>query len=178
MSTRSGDILSERLILRPPVPEDVHVVNRELAKWETSRMLARVPFPFTPQDPDTWFEERRKRMFPAKGLWRMLSRREDAARTCIGNLAVCPDDEGIWDVGYWLSEEVQGQGLMTEALTVALSHIDETWGPKEIVSGAFTDNPASRRVLEKAGFQLSGTTSHWCEARQSAIPHWNFNRSR
>lgn len=173
MTEQILDIASDRLILRPPVPEDVDVVNRELAKWDIAKMLASAPHPYPPEPMDKWWQERKARMFPVEGLWRMLSLKDDPARTCVGNVALCPRD-GKWQLGFWLAEDQWGKGLMSEAVISAVVHVLAHWQPKEIVSGALTDNPASRKILEKAGFTYTGTSDEWCEARQKEVPHWNF----
>ncbi|TNE37177.1 MAG: N-acetyltransferase [Alphaproteobacteria bacterium] len=178
MSQEIADIVTERLILRAPVPGDTHVFNRELAKFDISSKLARVPHPYPPMTEEAWWNFNRARKFPAKGVWRIICRREDKTRTCIGNFAIQPEDDEIWSAGYWVAEEAWGHGYMSEALAGGLGFVRETWNPKRIVAGAFTDNPASRRVLEKSGFVLTHETEEWSEARQTKVPHWNFELVR
>ena len=52
--------------------------------------------------------------------------------------------------GYW------GRGYATEALQGALSWARSRWRKRALVAGHFVDNPASGRVLEKAGFLYTG----------------------
>jgi RimJ/RimL family protein N-acetyltransferase len=167
------DLISDRLILRTAVPEDARVICRELGKWDTARMLATAPYPFPNLRDDEWWANIQTRAFPKQGLWRMLALKGDASRTAIGNVGLCPRD-GSWQLGYWLAEDHWGKGLMSEAVLKAAEHVKVTWAPQEIISGAFTDNPGSRRVLEKAGFTYTGLSGEWCEARQAEVPHWNF----
>ncbi|TNE59921.1 MAG: N-acetyltransferase [Alphaproteobacteria bacterium] len=182
MSQDLADIVTERLILRPPVPEDAYVFNRELAKFEISSNLARVPHPYRLMSVEDWWHFNWDRKFPAEGIWRVICRRDDANRSCIGNFAIQPDirpgAESLWSAGYWMAEEAWGQGYMTEALAGGLTFVRETWDPEKIVAGAFTDNPASRRVLEKNGFVMTHETTEWSEARQTKVPHWNFELVR
>jgi len=60
------------------------------------------------------------------------------------------------EMGYWLAKPLWGRGLMTTiARTLsdfAFAHFDL----RRVYAGAFTINPASCRVLEKAGFTLEG----------------------
>ena len=60
------------------------------------------------------------------------------------------------EIGYWLGRPFWGQGLATEAATAALTWAREQWRRRVVVSGHFADNPASGRVLEKAGFLYTG----------------------
>ena len=50
----------------------------------------------------------------------------------------------------------EGRGLATEALTGALAWAARDWRRRYVVAGHFADNPASGRVLEKAGFLYTG----------------------
>jgi RimJ/RimL family protein N-acetyltransferase len=60
------------------------------------------------------------------------------------------------EIGYWLGRPFWGRGLATEAVSGALSWAKKAWRRRMVVSGHFADNPASGRVLEKAGFLYTG----------------------
>ncbi len=57
------------------------------------------------------------------------------------------------EIGYWLGETYWGRGIMTEAarrvVPLAFAHWPEV---QRIFAGILSHNPASMRVLEKAGF--------------------------
>jgi RimJ/RimL family protein N-acetyltransferase len=58
------------------------------------------------------------------------------------------------EVGYWLSESLWGQGIATEALIAMTKYAIDTFGLTRIYAMPFEWNPASMRVLEKAGYKL------------------------
>ena len=60
------------------------------------------------------------------------------------------------EIGYWLGEAHWGRGIMTEAVRAATGYGFETFGLLRIYAQVFAWNPASCRVLEKAGYQLEG----------------------
>jgi RimJ/RimL family protein N-acetyltransferase len=60
------------------------------------------------------------------------------------------------EVGYWLGQEFWGRGVMTEAVSVFTPYCFEEFSLYRIFAKAFSNNPASARVLEKAGFVLEG----------------------
>lgn len=60
---------------------------------------------------------------------------------------------GDFSLGYWLGRPFWGQGLATEAAR-AVAVEARAYGP--VVACHYTDNPASGRVLEKAGFVYTG----------------------
>ena len=54
------------------------------------------------------------------------------------------------ELGYLIHPDYHGQGYMTEALTALIPDLFAR-GFDEVVCGAFEENPASLRVMEKAG---------------------------
>lgn len=60
-------------------------------------------------------------------------------------------------VGYWLSAEHVGRGLVTRALEVALAHAFEEVGVNRVGLEAEPDNARSRSVAERLGFVYEGT---------------------
>jgi len=58
------------------------------------------------------------------------------------------------EIGYWLSENHWGKGIMTAAVSAVVDH---AFGKTELLrlfAGVFANNPSSMRVLEKNGFVL------------------------
>jgi [ribosomal protein S5]-alanine N-acetyltransferase len=58
------------------------------------------------------------------------------------------------ELGYWLSPEFHGKGIMTRAVGEMVAHGFATLPVHRIFARPFSNNPASMRVLEKAGFVL------------------------
>jgi len=61
------------------------------------------------------------------------------------------------ELGYYISEEYWGKGIMTEAVRQICNYVFENSDIIRIYAEPFATNFASCRVLEKAGFQLEGT---------------------
>ncbi|MDV7141844.1 GNAT family N-acetyltransferase [Tropicimonas sp. TH_r6] len=61
-------------------------------------------------------------------------------------------------IGYLLGEAVWGQGLASELLSGLVAALDGC-GPRRLFGGVDTGNPASARVLEKAGFAVDTALS-------------------
>ena len=62
---------------------------------------------------------------------------------------VCKDDRRI-ELGYVITPLHWGKGYATQALTAAVTDLFNR-GYEEVVAGAFVENPASIRVMVKAG---------------------------
>jgi len=62
-----------------------------------------------------------------------------------------------WQIGYVLIPSERGKGYCTEAVQLAVDYLFMSKDIVRVQAGTFTDNVASQRVLEKAGFQREGT---------------------
>jgi RimJ/RimL family protein N-acetyltransferase len=60
------------------------------------------------------------------------------------------------EMGYWLGQEFWGRGIMTEAVAAFTDFCFENFQLQRIYAEPFANNPASARVLEKAGFVFEG----------------------
>jgi RimJ/RimL family protein N-acetyltransferase len=59
-------------------------------------------------------------------------------------------------LGYWLGEDFWGRGIMTEVVAAFTDFCFEDSPIRRISAEVFANNPASARVLEKAGFVFEG----------------------
>ena len=58
------------------------------------------------------------------------------------------------EIGYWLGEEYWGRGIVTEAVRAVTDYAFATFDLCRVYAGVFEWNPASMRVLEKAGYEV------------------------
>ena len=77
----------------------------------------------------------------------------------IGDISMVDMDEAVnaCEVGYILSKDYWGQGLMTEALKAVLNYLLQDAGFNRVTARFVTANPASGRVMSKAGMSYEGT---------------------
>jgi [ribosomal protein S5]-alanine N-acetyltransferase len=57
------------------------------------------------------------------------------------------------EIGYWLSEDYWGKGIITKAINEVVELTFDSTNIHRIYAGVFEYNIASMRVLEKAGFE-------------------------
>jgi RimJ/RimL family protein N-acetyltransferase len=60
------------------------------------------------------------------------------------------------EMGYWLGEPFWGRGIATEVVRAITNYAFSTFNLCRIYAGVFEWNPASMRVLEKAGYICEG----------------------
>ena len=61
------------------------------------------------------------------------------------------------EIGYWISREYRGTGIMTRVVGAFVDHLFSTTNMIRIEAHVFTGNRSSARVLEKNQFILEGT---------------------
>ena len=76
------------------------------------------------------------------------------------------EESGKPEVTYWIGRAHWGKGIATRALTAFLTHVNTT---RPIYARVAKDNPGSRRVLEKCGFQVIGETKGFANARGKEV---------
>jgi RimJ/RimL family protein N-acetyltransferase len=64
------------------------------------------------------------------------------------------------EIGYWLGEAFWGRGIVSEALAAVTRHAIKTHHLTRLYAVPFAWNPASCRVLEKAGYVLEARLRH------------------
>jgi len=60
------------------------------------------------------------------------------------------------ELGYWIIPDQRGNGYATEAADLCLKHAFDDRGLNKVIARVFKGNDASKRVLEKLGFEEEG----------------------
>lgn len=77
-------------------------------------------------------------------------------------------------VGYWIGSKFAGQGLMTEALTLALAHAFQDLALHRVEANIVPENAASKALVRKLGFRLEGVAKRYLciNGRWRDHEHW------
>ncbi|MFB3816204.1 MAG: GNAT family N-acetyltransferase [Candidatus Methylomirabilales bacterium] len=125
-----------------------HANNRNV--WINLR--DRFPHPYTRSDAEAWL----RLMAQLPPGTQFAVEVEGEAGGGIG-LDLQPDvHRRSAEIGYWLGEQFWGRGIMTEAVVAVTAHAFASFDLCRVHACVFAWNPASSRVLEKAGYQLEG----------------------
>ena len=99
-----------------------------------------------------------KKVFLPSGIWKISMKGEGRA---IGSIGFEDDKRRIdmrsKELGYSLSEEYWGRGIMTEAAAAVLDYGFREMGLEVVSIVTSPDNKRSLRVIEKLGFTYEGT---------------------
>ena len=158
-------------MLRRPTLADVKAITRLANDRRIAENTRRLPHPYS-QDHAVDFvrgiaSQQRETVFLIENN-----------HTPVGMVGIDWPDPDRPGLGYWLGVEYWGQGFATEAARAAIDFAFEEFEIEVMNSGARVANPASRKVLEKCGFQWSGVELHRFEALGSSTPVDTFRLTR
>ncbi len=100
-------------------------------------------------------------------------------RIALGNIERGPFQNGRF--GYWIGSAFAGQGLMSEALSLAVTHAFTSVGSgglglHRVCANIMPSNAASRRVLEKVGFVKEGYSEKYLQIQGAWEDHERWAR--
>lgn len=144
--------------LRPFSPRDEASLVEHINSSHISDRVSNVPSPYTAEHAKAWLEHMR---LNTASLWRGVKpKRLDFAISVsgcvVGSVAFIDVKDHMAQVSYWLGQEYQGHGIMAEAVREVVSWGLRDCGFVRIWGYTWSDNKASQKVLERAGFTLEG----------------------
>ena len=122
-----------------------HASNRRI--WNNVRDF--FPHPYTPRDANAWVRSNKSHQQPNNLAVEINGQ-------AVGNIGFTVKDD-IYrynaEIGYWLSEDYWGQGIMTEALPLMTDYIFRNFQVNRLFACVLEGNIGSMRVLEAAGYR-------------------------
>jgi RimJ/RimL family protein N-acetyltransferase len=162
---------TERLVLRAPRFEDAKAVVTLANDRRVAENTARIPHPYRQADADEWITG-----VTAGACKETFLITLDGAP--IGACGLDMRDAPTPELGYWLGAQAWGHGFATEAARAVIDYAFEHLEHDALQAGARVSNPASRRVLEKCGFQWTGVGLYRIRAMNSSVPCDRFRLDR
>ena len=162
---------TKRLALRAPRLEDAKMVATLANDRRIAENTARIPHPYKMADAEKFIGGANK----AEGEAVFLITLRDG--TVIGACGVVLHEE-MPELGYWLGVPHWGKGYATEALHAVIDYAFTDLDHAALQAGARVTNPASRRVLEKCGFQWTGVGLYRISSIKSSAPIDRFRLER
>jgi RimJ/RimL family protein N-acetyltransferase len=157
---RTPVLTTARLILRAPRPEDARPYAMLAGDRRVAENTAYIPSPCGIEEARQWI---------AGSVLQcsvfMITIGGEVIGAC--SLDGC---DGIPDLGYWIGVPFWNCGYATEAVRGLIDHAFNDVGHKALKASARVSNPASRRVLEKSGFQWTGVGLLRIRAISSSVP--------
>ena len=166
-----------RMWLRWPRSSDEAAVQRFCSLWEVARYTARIPHPYPPGSAERFIYAAREANASGRDLTLVLAPKK-GKREVIGSISLESRGADRLTLGFALAPEYWNEGLATEAACVMVKAGFVLAPAIEIFASVAIDNPASRRVLEKCGFEFVSTEPRGAPARGGMIDSHNFRQTR
>lgn len=157
-------------------PADVEAIVRHADDPRiAANMTDAFPYPYTAEKAQEWMEvvanQDRETLF-ALGDEREL----------IGSIGLHLG-EGVYrrtaEIGYWLGEAFWGRGIASAAVVALTEYAFTNFEDLvRIQSRVFSSNPASARVLEKAGYDLEGRQRSSVFKNGEILDQWMYAKIR
>lgn len=140
-------------VIRSFRPEDAPSLAANANHWAVwSQLRDSIPHPYTVNDAVEFIELMlRQRQETAFAI--------DVAGEAVGSIGITFQTDinrHTAEIGYWLGRPYWGGGIATQAVQAVSGWALDRFPLMRIFAVPFADNPASCRVLEKAGFVFEG----------------------
>lgn len=153
---------TERLVLRPPLPDDASDIVGLLGDKDVTWNLGSVPYPYALNDANDWLKKLPSWWAEDQGYVFAITR--DGERL-LGVVSLTQRTSPVWELGFWLGKPFWNLGYMTEAGAGLMHWAQNDMALTQFASGHFIDNPAAGRVLTKLGFEPIGDYAPFGRAR-------------
>jgi RimJ/RimL family protein N-acetyltransferase len=168
---RSPVLATERLVLRAPRSDDAKAIATLVNDRRIAENTLRIPHPYGLADAESFIAAANT----AGGEHTFLITR---GADVLGACGIARRDGEEPEIGYWLGVAFWGRGYATEAARGVIDYAFGDLGCDCLAGGARVSNPASRRVLEKCGFQWTGVGLYRIRALASSAPVDRFRLDR
>lgn len=148
------ELRTARLCLRPFRPEDAPRVSALIDDPEIARNTLTIPHPYPGGLAERWIAGRAEEWAAGrKAVWAVCV----ADGELLGALGLHLEPaHRRAELGYWIGREHWGRGYATEAVRAVVDLAFDELGLERVFAHHFAWNPASGRVLEKAGLKREG----------------------
>ncbi len=101
----------------------------------------------------------------------------DSDQSLVGAITLSNIRRGVAEtgtLGYWIGQRFAGQGLGTAAVRAMVGYAFDELKLHRVEAACVPDNAASRRVLEKTGFELEGQARAYLKINGAWADHLLF----
>lgn len=156
MVTEIPVLETERLILRGLEGRDARVIQELAGAPEVASTTLNIPHPYPEGAAEEFIQRTQESARTGEDYAFAMTRKEDGE--FLGIVGLHPERRhNQAEIGYWLGRPYWGNGYTTEAAKAVIRFGFTQLGLNRIFAGHFLRNPASGRVMQKAGMQYEGT---------------------
>lgn len=152
----NGILQTERLRIRPLTVADAPTIAALAGRREIADTTISIPHPFSEAQARSWIEKHTGGTSPAQSVIFALTARDHGRLIGAMGLRDIDYEHRHAELGFWIAIDHWGHGYATEAARAVIGYGFEALDLNRIHAHHMARNPASGRVLEKAGLRREG----------------------
>lgn len=168
---------TDRLILRPFTESDAPDVQYLANDARIAEMTANIPYPYPEGAALKWIRSHAER-YKADGSVSFAVTGHETAQLygAIGlQMKVSEATHEVAELGYWIGVEFWGKGYASEACKRIVEYGLNEMRLDRVTARCLSHNPASGRVLEKAGLKHTRTAQGHCGEVLSKLEYYDIS---
>ena len=170
---------TERLTLRPFLPNDAPTLHRLINDFDVAKMLEMVSFPYHRERADEWITSAIRDLASGAACHLAITGHEGAQEVLIGAVGITIEKgTRIGRLGYWVGQKYWGHGVATEAARRLTEWGFANLEIDRLHAAVADDNAASGAVLRRIGFRQTGTGVQYFSSRAADQPIILFQATR
>lgn len=134
-------------------PDDAASAARHIGTLSVARNMNLIPHPYTLKDAEEWIAHATSKT-PETHFAIAVGNEVVGGIGIVTNSVAAMQHSA--ELGYWLGETFWGQGIMSEAVAAFTDWAFANFDLARLHASVYARNPASARVLEKAGYECEG----------------------
>ena len=155
MTTQAPELVTSRLLLRLVQFTDSYRIMELAGDRRVYETTLNIPHPYDDGEAEKWIASSLLRFYSGKGAELAITIRESGE--LIGVIGLGPEaGHERAELGYWIGVPYWNHGYCTEAALAVIRFGFDVLGYHKITSRHMARNPASGRVMEKAGMSFEG----------------------
>ena len=141
---------TERLVIKSPEIDDKVELTQLINDYDVVQWLSNMPFPYKQEDAEVFIEQSQEKILKHEIKTYMIFHN----KKMLGGIELRDFNGHSCELGYWLGKKYWGKGFATEAVGRLLELGFDELDLNEIYASYKVGNKASKKVLEKSGFQF------------------------
>lgn len=155
--TKQPTLATPRLILRPFTLADAPAVQRLAGDAAVADTTANIPHPYEDGVAETWISSHAEQFEQGTGVVFAVTLNDTGELVGAISLFSIRAASNRAEMGYWIGVSYWNKGYGSEAARAILDYSFTELGLNRVFAEHMVRNPASGRVMEKAGMTYEGT---------------------
>lgn len=148
-------LATNRLILRPIQISESSRIQELAGHPDIYKTTLNIPHPYEEGMAEKWISTHSSEFYEGNGITLGIELKEN--KILIGTIGVSVNKKHLrGEIGYWIGVDFWGKGYCTEATIKAIEYGFTELKLHKIMGRHFESNPASGKVMKKAGMHKEG----------------------